>query len=82
MKLFLFALKEYLRDCYHDHLIDKASKLGCKLCDKVTVFDSKNKYKITKWSNAFTWKEGNLWYYYKQCKIAAKYKKEKKDENI
>ena len=82
MKLFLLALKDYLQDCYHDYLVNEVNKLGCKMCDKVTTLDSKTKHKITKWSDAFTWKEGNFFHYYKQRKIALNIKKRNKNESI
>ena len=78
MKQFFLALNDYLEDVYHDSMIKDAKKMGCRLQDKITKFDSKTKRKVTQWVDAQTWKEGNLWYYYQQRKIAAKYKKGEK----
>lgn len=75
MKLFMQALSDYLEDLYHDAMIKDAKKMGCRLQDKVTKFDSKTKRKVIQWEEARPWKEGNLWYYYEQRKIAAKHKK-------
>ncbi len=77
LKDWILGLNDYLDDIVHDAMIKDAKKLNSKLQDKVTVFDSKTKKKVTKWVDAISRKEGNLWYYIKQRRIARQYKKGK-----
>jgi len=58
---------DYIKDCYHDNLMRKVLKLGCKMQDKFQTFDSKtNKLSKPIWGEALPWKEGNLIHYIQQ----------------
>ena len=76
-KDWILGLNDYLDDIVHDAMIKDAKKLNSKLQDEVTTFDSKTKKKVTKWVDAISRKEVNLWYYIKQRRIARQYKKGK-----
>ena len=77
IKDWILGLNDYLDDIVHDAMIKDAKKLDSRLQDKVTTFDSKTKKKVTKWVDAISRKEGNLWHYIKQRRIARQYKKGK-----
>ena len=78
IKDFILGLNDYLNDIVHDSMIKDAKKLGSRLQDEVTTFNSKTKKKTTKWIDAVSRKEGNLWHYIQQRRISRQYKKGKK----
>lgn len=71
------GLHDYLKDCYHDKMIEDAEELGCVLYDTVTK-KKNNPIHIV----ATTWKEGNLWHYIKQRQIGNEVKKQKRSKHV
>lgn len=61
----LQGIYDYVKDCYHDHLMAEAKAIGCVLYDKATKY-KKNTIHIP----ANRWKEGSVWFYIKQRRIA------------
>jgi len=77
MKHILLGIFDYCIDIRHDKILKKALKMGWKVfCEGETG----NQYKTRKtWVPVYSWKEGSIWHYIQQRKIAEKYKKEKKN---
>ena len=73
MSYVIKGLYDYLKDCHHDRLVEDAMDLNCILYEKAK--DVKGKEKLIP---SFYWKEGNLWHYIKQRKIAKKAKNAKR----
>lgn len=59
MKYIWLGIKDYCKDCWHDWLITKLVNMYEEETVKVD----------------WLWKEGNLWYYIQQRKIAKKERK-------
>lgn len=65
------GIYDYIKDCYHDHLMQEAKNIGCVLYDKVTKYKQNTMH-----VPANHWKEGSVWYYINQRKLAKKIKRE------
>lgn len=77
MKNILLGIFDYYIDVRHDIILKKALKMGWRvLCEG----EISNQYKTRKtWVPVYSRKEGSIWHYIQQRKIAEKYKKEKKN---
>lgn len=62
MKEIFLGIKHYFEDCYHDRLMRKARKIGCVLADGCEGID-KTTRKPFFYTEAHSWKEGNIFYY-------------------
>lgn len=65
------GIYDYIKDCYHDHLMQEAKNIGCVLYDKVTKYKQNTMH-----VPANHWKEGSVWYYINQRKVAKKIQRE------
>ncbi|MBR2247678.1 MAG: hypothetical protein IJ880_11785 [Bacilli bacterium] len=61
----LQGIYDYVKDCYHDYLMQEAKSMGCVLYDKITKYKQNTMH-----VPANRWKEGSMWHYIKQRKIA------------
>lgn len=66
MKYIWLGIKDYSKDCWHDWLIQRIKK----------VYGSKDLMFYNDYAEVYMyiidWKEGNLWYYIQQRRIAHK----------
>lgn len=65
----LLGIKDYCKDCWHDWLLKRVLAYGGRVYDKCYNLGSKNK---PYWGLACLWKEGTVWHYIKQRRIAKK----------
>lgn len=68
MKYIWLGIKDYCKDCWHDwhlHCLEK-------IYGELPMFYMSEKE--DSWVAVIDWKEGNLWYYIKQRKIAERRK--------
>ena len=66
MKYIWLGVKDYIKDCWHDWLVCRLKKMyGFK--DLMFYDDYSETYVYI-----IGWKEGNLWYYIQQRKIACR----------
>lgn len=63
MRYIILGINDYIRDCWHDWLINRVNAYGGKVMDKATYSNN-----TRKWIEAFKWKEGNIFHYIKQRK--------------
>lgn len=76
MKYIWLGIKDYCKDCWHDWLVARLKKFGCVIYD---YMPAKHTELVSGYLEpVMTWKEGNLWHYIRQRKIANKVKKERK----
>ena len=75
MKYILQGIKDYCKDCWHDWLFKNLRKFYKKM--PITFYDRKTGISL----DIGKWKEGNLWHYIQQRKIAKKRKEHAKKEN-
>lgn len=70
MKYIILGIKDYCKDCWHDWLRNRIFALYKG--EKIVVSVSHKTY-----IHLMTWKEGSVWYYIQQRKIAKKVKAER-----
>lgn len=78
LKAIILGIQDYMKDCFHDNVLNDAELMGCKVYTKATTFDSKTQKSKQKWVPDSSWKEGNIWHYIQQRLITRKYLKEHK----
>ena len=73
MKYVLLGIKDYIKDCWHDWLLDRLQATY----PNATIYFYDHGYDAD--FETRHWKEGNLWHYIQQRRIAEqkKYKTEK-----
>lgn len=67
MKYIWLGIKDYCKDVLHDWLANRMQKIQH---DRIYTYDDKED--IICW--VYPWKEGSLWYYIKQRKLAKEMK--------
>lgn len=73
MKYIWLGIKDYCKDCWHDWLANRLKKFGCKIYD---YQPAKNTNLVSGYMIPFvSWKEGNLWHYIQNRRIATRRKK-------
>lgn len=65
LKSTILGTKDYLKDTKHEHLCHKVAKLGCLVYEKTSD---------NKWRQTSQWKEGSIWHYIIQRRLAGKNK--------
>lgn len=71
MKEVCLGIKDYCKDVWHDWLRRRVMAYGGKVMDCVRDIKNNNKW----WTESDSWKEGNLWHYIQQRKIAKRMRK-------
>ena len=74
MSYILLGIKDYIKDWWHDWLSNRLHKVQG---ERIYTYDAEQD--LTCW--VYPWKEGSLWHYIHQRKIANKIKKERKNDN-
>ena len=73
MKYIFLGIKDYCKDCWHDFLLEHLFRFYKRCPIKFISNQTGALLDMT------FWKEGNLWHYIKQRKIANKLKKDKEN---
>lgn len=66
MRNILNGIRDYIKDCWHDWLCKRVRAIDCRIFERVYCAPRK-----LGWELSFEWKEGSVWHYIKQRKIAA-----------
>lgn len=70
MKNIILGIKDYCKDCWHDWLVARLKKFCCAIYDYVPA---RHKDLVAGYLEpAMTWKEGSVWHYIRQRKLAKK----------
>lgn len=69
MKDIFLGVKDYCKDCWHDWLRNRVVAYGGKVYDRCYNLGDENK---PYWALSCSWKEGSVWHYIRQRKMANK----------
>lgn len=65
LKSIILGTKDYIKDTKHEHLCGKVAKIGCLVYENTTDGE---------WRQTSQWKEGSIWHYIRQRRLAGKNK--------
>ena len=65
LKSIILGTKDYIKDTKHEHLCGKVAKIGCRVYEETTDGE---------WRQTSQWKEGSIWHYIRQRRLAGRNK--------